>query len=70
MSMMVLSVRCMQNLSQYDDYLNCRSYVFIKRCLTIGVVNLLSMIIIITKTVDSHYFSDAAYCDTYVSLML
>ena len=37
---------------------------------TLGVVKLLSMIIIITKTVDSHYFSDVAYCDTYVSLML
>ena len=36
----------------------------------VGVVKLLSMIIIITKTVDSHYFSDVAYCDTYVSLML
>ena len=36
----------------------------------VGVVKTLFIIIIIAKMVDSHYFGDVAYCDTYVLLML
>ena len=36
---------------------------------TIGVAKLLSMIIIITKTLDSHYFYDALYRAVYVEVL-